>query len=187
MTVQSLLLILLGGVLANNYVLQHLLGLAPFLGYSREGSKTVGMGVSVTIAMLVATAIAWPVHTYLLAPNGLAYLQTLVFVAIIAAVVYAANAVATRAFEQPMKLYAPMIALNSAVFGVAVNSVAEGYAYLESLALALGAGLGFLFGMIVLAGIRSRIDERAVPKAFRGLPIAVVAASIVSLVIFAFK
>ena len=187
MTMQSLLLILLGGALMNNYVLQGLLGLTPFLGHSGKNAKAAGMGVAVTVVTLLATALTWPLHAYVLEPLGLEYLQTLAFMAVIAAVVYAADAVAARALEQPLKLYAPMIALNSAVLGVTINVVAEGYNYGEALMSALGVGLGFLLALLVMAGLRARINERFVPKSFRGLPILLVTASILSLALFAFK
>lgn len=182
---ESILTILLGGVLVNNYVLQNALGVAPFLGYSNRNQKAAAMGVATTIVMLLATLITWPLQTYLLAPLNAGYLQTLVFVMVITAIVYGADAVARNAMHSPLKLYAPMIVLNGAVLGVTIN-VLE-YSYGQAMLATLGVGLGFLLAMLLMNGIQSKISDRHVPKAFRGLPITLVAASILALAVMAFK
>lgn len=182
---ESILTILLGGVLVNNYVLQNALGVAPFLGYSHKNQKTAAMGIATTLVMLLATLITWPLQTYLLAPLNAAYLQTLVFVMVIVAVVYLADAVARNAMNSPLKLYAPMIVLNGAVLGVTINSMA--YTYGQAMLATLGVGLGFLLALLLMNGIQSKISDKHVPKAFRGLPITLVAASILALAVMAFK
>ena len=182
---ESILTILLGGVLVNNYVLQNALGVAPFLGYSHKNQKTAAMGIATTLVMLLATLITWPLQTYLLAPLNAAYLQTLVFVVVIAAVVYLADAVARNAMHSPLKLYAPMIVLNGAVLGVTINSMV--YTYGQAMLATLGVGLGFLLALLLMNGIQSKISDKHVPKAFRGLPITLVAASILALAVMAFK
>lgn len=186
MTVKSLLLILLGGVLMNNYALQKFLGVTPFLGYAKEESKIAGLGLAVTAVMVLTAAVTWPVQNLVLAKLGLEYLQTLVFIALILVVVYLVDLIVKKGMHKCLGIYFPLIALNSAVLGLAVNSAAAGYNFLEALVAALGVGLGFLLAMFLLSGVQSRISEKYVPKAFRGLPISLLAACILSLALFAF-
>lgn len=181
MTVKSLLLIMLSGVLVNNYALQKFLGISPFLGFSRKNTGCVGMGLAVAVVMLLTTAVTWPVQA-LLEKLEASYLQTFVFVAVILALVYIIKAVIKRPFGQ----YFPLIVLNSAVLGLAVNNIASHLSYVESLFAALGTGLGFLLALIVFSGVQSKINELYIPKAFRGLPAAVLAAGIVSMALMAF-
>lgn len=186
MTVKSLLLILLGGVLANNYALQKFLGVTPFLGYAKDESRIAGMGLAVTVVMILTAAVTWPVQNFLLAKLGLEYLQTLVFIALILIVVCLVDLVVKKLMHKCLGVYFPLIALNSAVLGLAVNNVGAGYNFPESLVAALGVGLGFLLAMFLFAGVQSRINEKYVPKAFRGLPVSLLAACIISLALFAF-
>ncbi len=186
MTVKSLLLILLDGVLMNNYALQKFLGVTPFLGYSKDGSKIAGLGLAVTAVTVLTAAVTWPVQNFVLAKLGLEYLQTLVFIALILAVVYLVDLIVKKLMHKCLGVYFPHIALNSAVLGFAVNSVGEIYNFLEALIAALGVGLGFLLAMFLLSGVQSRINEKYVPRAFRGLPISLLAACIISLALFAF-
>ena len=186
MTVKSLLLILLGGVLANNYALQKFLGVTPFLGYGKEEKRIAGMGLAVTLVMVLTVALTWPVQTFVLATLRLEYLQTLVFVALILVVVSLIDLIAKKLLHKCLGVYFPLIALNSAVLGLAVNNVGAGYNFLESLVAALGVGLGFMLAMFLFAGVQSRINEKYVPKAFRGLPLSLLAACIISLALFAF-
>lgn len=185
MTVKSLLTILLGGVLVNNYVLQQFLGVTPFLGNSDKECKAFGTGVSVAVVMLLTALIAWPVQA-LLAKLNAGFLQTLVFVILVLAVVYLAELFVKKVLKKSLGVYFPLIALNSAVLGLAVNNAAAGLNFVESLFAALGAGLGFLLAMVVFSGVRSRVHDQFVPAAFRGLPIMLLAAGIVSLALYAF-
>ena len=178
MTVKSLLLILLGGVLANNYALQKFLGVTPFLGYSRDESRIAGMGLAVTVVMILTAAVTWPVETFLLAKLG--------FIALILILVYLVDLVGKKLMHKSLGVYFPLIALNSAVLGLAVNNIGAGYNFVESLVAALGVGLGFMLAMFLFAGVQSRINEKDVPKAFRGLPVSLLAACIISLALFAF-
>lgn len=186
MTVKSFCLILLGGVLVNNYVLQQFLGVSPFLGSAKLETKRVRLGLAVTVVMVLSAALTWPLQTFVLDRFGLAYFQTLFFVAIILAVVYLVELVVSKGLHQSLGVYFPLIALNSAVLGVTVNNITDGFNFVESLVSALGAGLGFLLAMVVFSGLQGKIQEKYVPKAFRGLPIALLSASIVSLALFAF-
>lgn len=181
---KSLIVILLSAVLVNNYVLSRFLGICPFLGVSKKLGQAVGMGVSVTAVMLVASAITWPIQKLLLDKLGLAYMQTIVFILVIAALVQMLEIMLKKfspSLHKALGVYLPLITTNCAVLGVAINNITDGYGFLESMVSSLGCGLGFLLAMVLFAGLRSRIDESEVPKPFRGLAITLIAASFISL------
>lgn len=180
---KALLLIMLGGVLVNNYALEKFLGVGPILGGRKYGSAA--MGFSVAAVMLLAAAVTWPLYR-LLVLLGAEYLETLIFVLVVLLIVYVLGAMFAKS-GKPVGAYFPLVALNSAVLGLAVNNITEGYTYVEALFAALGAGLGFVLAMVLFDGVKSKINERYVPKAFRGLPVMLLAASIISLAFYAFK
>ena len=189
MDIKSLVLILMAGVFVNNYVLQRFLGICPFLGVSKKSSQAVGMGIAVTFVMLVATAATWPIQKYLLDKFELGYLQTIVFIIVIATLVQFVEIILKKfipALHRSLGVYLPLITTNCAVLGVTINNVSDGYNFLESMISSLGVGLGFLLAMVLFAGVRSRIENCPAPKAFRGLPVTLIAASIVSLAFFGF-
>ena len=181
---KSLLVILLSAVLVNNYVLSRFLGICPFLGVSKKLGQAAGMGVSVTAVMLVASAITWPIQKLLLDKLGLAYMQTIVFILVIAALVQMLEIMLKKfspSLHKALGVYLPLITTNCAVLGVAINNITDGYGFAESMVSSLGCGLGFLLAMVLFAGLRSRIEESEVPKPFRGLAITLIAASFISL------
>ena len=183
-----LLYILLTGVFVNNYVLQKFLGICPFLGVSKKFDQASGMGIAVTFVMLCATAVTWPIQTYILGEKY-AYLQTIVFILVIAALVQFVEIILKKfipALHKSLGVYLPLITTNCAVLGVAINNITDGYNFLESMFSSLGVGLGFLLAMVLFAGVRSRIENCPAPKAMQGLPITLIAASIVSLAFFGF-
>ena len=180
---KALLLIMLGGVLVNNYALEKFLGVGPVLGGRKYGYAA--MGFSVAAVMLLAAAVTWPLYR-LLVLLGAEYLETLIFVLVVLLVVYVLGAIFAKS-SKPVGAYFPLVALNSAVLGLAVNNITEGYTYVEALFAALGAGLGFVLAMVLFDGVKSKINERYVPKAFCGLPVMLLAASIISLAFYAFK
>jgi len=189
MEIKSLILILMGGVLVNNYVLQRFLGICPFLGVSKKANQAAGMGIAVTFVMLCATAVTWPIQKYLLDEFHLGYLQTIVFILVIAALVQFVEIVLKKfipALHKSLGVYLPLITTNCAVLGVTINNISDEYSFLESMVSSLGVGLGFLLAMVLFAGVRSRIENCPAPRAFKGLPITLVAASIVSLAFFGF-
>ena len=188
MTLKSLILILMSGVLVNNYVLQRFLGICPFLGVSKKFRQASGMGIAVTFVMLCATAVTWPIQTYSLGEKY-AYLQTIVFILVIAALVQFVELVLKRfipALHKSLGVYLPLITTNCAVLGVTINNITDGYNFLESMVSSLGVGLGFLLAMVLFAGVRSKIDDSAPPRCLRGLPVTLIAASIVSLSFYGF-
>ena len=186
---KELILILMGGVLINNYVMNRFLGICPFLGVSKQVGQASGMGGAVIAVMLFATLATWPIYHYVLLPNGLEYLQTIVFILVIATLVQLLEILLKRfvpALFNALGIYLPLITTNCAVLGVAINNISDGYNFIESIVAALGAGLGFLLAMLLFAGIRSVMDDSNAPKCFRGLPVTLIAASIVALSFYGF-
>ncbi len=184
-----LISILMGGVLVNNYVLSQFLGICPFLGVSKKLDQATGMGIAVTFVMLVATAVTWPIQTFILEKFGLEYLQTMVFILVIATLVQFTEIALKKyipALSKSLGIYLPLITTNCAVLGVTINNIADGYNFIQSMVSSLGCGLGFLLAMVLFSGVRSRIDEEKVPKYLRGLPVTLIAASFVSLSFFGF-
>nr|MBE6544489.1 RnfABCDGE type electron transport complex subunit A [Oscillospiraceae bacterium] len=189
MEIKTLIYILLTGIFVNNYVLQKFLGICPFLGVSKKFDQASGMGIAVTFVMLCATAVTWPIQTYVLDAMGLGYLQTIVFILVIAALVQFVEIVLKKfipALHQSLGVYLPLITTNCAVLGVAINNITDGFNFVESMFSSLGVGLGFLLAMVLFAGVRSRIENCPSPKAIQGLPVTLIAASIVSLAFFGF-
>jgi len=189
MDIKGLILILMSGVLVNNYVLQRFLGICPFLGVSKKFNQASGMGIAVTFVMLCATAVTWPIQTYILDKFGLGYLQTIVFILVIAALVQFVEIVLKKfipALHRSLGVYLPLITTNCAVLGVTINNITDGYNFIESMVSSLGVGLGFLLAMVLFAGVRSRIENCPSPESVKGLPITLIAASIVSLAFYGF-
>lgn len=183
MSVSGLVSILLAAILTNNFVLSKFLGICPFLGVSKKLDTAVGMSAAVIFVMVLATAVTWPIQTYLLDPNGLGYLQTIVFILIIAALVQFVEIFLKKymvALYSALGIYLPLITTNCAVLGVTVLNIDEGYNFVESIVNSIGAGLGFMLAMAIFAGVRGRMETSDVPKFLQGLPIVLVAASIVA-------
>lgn len=185
MTFKTLVGIVLGAMLANNYALEKFLGVAPLLGWSTQEKKVTALGSSVTIAMFFTATLAALVQEFVLDVHSLGYLQTLVYAAIVLIVVYAMELVA-KIGGKSLGIYFPIIALNSAVLGIAVNNAADALSLGESILTALGAGLGFWLALAAFAAVRTKIRERYVPKAWRGLPIYLLTAAILSMALLAF-
>ena len=189
MQYKELVLILMGGILVNNYVLQQFLGICPFLGVSKKVNQAAGMGIAVTFVMLVATAATWPIYYYILAPKY-EYLQIIVFILVIASLVQFVEVILKRfipSLHKSLGVYLPLITTNCAVLGVTINNITTGYNFVESMISSLGVGLGFLLAMVLFAGVRSRIENCPSPKCFKGIPITLIAASIVALAFFGFE
>lgn len=184
-----LIVILLSSVLVDNYVLSRFLGICPFLGVSKKLNQAVGMGVAVTIVMLIATAVTWPIQYFVLDTLGLGYLQNIVFILIIAALVQMLELLLKKfspALHKGLGVYLPLITTNCAVLGVTINNIIDGYTFIESMVSSLGCGLGFLLAMVLFSGLRSRIDESNIPAPFRGLAVTLIAASFISLAFMGF-
>lgn len=183
-------LILLTSILVENFVLAKFLGICPFLGVSKKLDSAVGMSVAVTFVMVMATAATYPIYAGILVPNDLAYLQTVVFILVIAALVQLVEIILKRyvkALYQALGVYLPLITTNCAVLGVTILHFDKGYSFGEALVNSLGAGLGFLLAMVLFAGVRSRLESCKITKSFDGIPITLIAASIVSLAFMGFS
>jgi electron transport complex protein RnfA len=179
----------MGSVLVNNYVLSRFLGICPFLGVSKKLDQATGMGIAVTFVMLCATAVTFPIYNYALVPLKLEYLQTIVFILVIAALVQFVEVVLKKfipSLHKSLGVYLPLITTNCAVLGVAINNITDGFNFIESLFSSIGVGLGFMLAMVLFAGVRSKIEDCPAPKSFKGLPVTLIAASIVSLAFFGF-
>ena len=183
MSITGLLSIFLAAILTNNYILSKFLGICPFLGVSKKLDTAVSMSASVIVVMVVATAVTWPIQTLLLDPLGLGYLQTIVFILIIAALVQFIETFMKKNMPplyQALGVYLPLITTNCAVLGVTTLNISSGYNYIESLINSFGSGVGFLVAMVLFAGVRGRLETADIPKSLQGLPITLVSASIVA-------
>ena len=186
---KTLVVILLSSVLVDNYVLSRFLGICPFLGVSKKLDQATGMGVAVTAVMLIACAVTWPIQYFVLDKLNMGYMQNIVFILVIAALVQMLELLLKKfipSLHKGLGVYLPLITTNCAVLGVAINNINDGYTFLESMVSALGVGLGFLLAMVLFCGIRGRINEQEIPAPFRGLGATLIAASFVSLAFMGF-
>ena len=184
--------ILLTGILTENYVLSKFLGICPFLGVSKKTNTSMGMSAAVIFVMLISTAVTYPINKYILVKNNLEYLQTIVFILVIAALVQLVEIVLKKYMPPLYKslgIYLPLITTNCCVLGVVLINIGPvvmlgqemNYSFLQAMANSLGAGLGFMLAMFLFSGVRERIESCDIPKSLQGLPITLVAASLVSL------
>ena len=181
--------ILFSMILVNNFVLVKFLGICPFLGVSKKFDSAVSMGAAVTLVMVLAIAVTWPIQQLLVA-WGLEYLQTIAFILVIATLVQLLEMALKRyvpALHASLGVFLPLITTNCAVLGVAILVVDEGYTYPESLVAGLGAGLGFLLAMVIFSGVRRRVEEAEPPEVFRGMPITLIAAAITAMSFMGFS
>ena len=193
--IQGLVAIFLASILTENYILSKFLGICPFLGVSKKVNTAVGMSVAVTFVMVLATAVTWPIYTYLLVPNDLAYLQTIVFILIIAALVQLVEIVLRKyipSLYNALGIYLPLITTNCAVLGVTMLVLEKGaadptFGYLQSLVNAFGSGIGFLVAMVIFAGVRQKMEACDIPETMKGPPITLVAASLVAVSFLGFQ
>ena len=186
---KTLIVIILSSVFVDNYVLSRFLGICPFLGVSKKLDQATGMGIAVTAVMLLACAVTWPIQYFVLNALNMGYLQNIVFILVIAALVQMVELLLKKfspSLHKGLGVYLPLITTNCAVLGVAINNINDGFTFVESLVSALGVGLGFLLAMVLFSGIRSRINESNIPPAFRGLPVTLIAASFISLAFMGF-
>ena len=190
MDFKTFVFILMTSVLVNNYVLTQFLGICPFLGVSKKVNQATGMGVAVIFVMVLATAATWPIQNLLLSPLGLDYLQTIVFILVIDSLVQLVEMILKKfipALHASLGVYLPLITTNCAVLAVCKNAltnesvVGSGVPFFTALVYAFACGLGFLLAMILFAGVRSVIEAAKPPRCFEGVPITLIAASIVAL------
>ena len=179
----TLLFIVLSAMFVNNYVLQRFLGICSFLGVSKQLDQATGMSLAVILVMVVSTAVTWPIQHYLLDPNGMGFLQTLIFILVIAALVqfieFAMKKYMTGLYKA-LGIYLPLITTNCAVLGVTVLNIDEGYTFMQSIANAFGSGMGYFLAMVIFSGVRLRTENCDTSENFKGLPITLVSAAILA-------
>jgi electron transport complex protein RnfA len=195
MIIKSLVAIFLASILTENYVLSKFLGICPFLGVSKKLPTAVGMSVAVTFVMVLSTIVTFPIYQGLLLPNGLAYLETIVFILIIAALVQLVETILKKyipALYKALGIYLPLITTNCAVLGITMLVIEKGqadatYGYLQAVVNAFGSGIGFLVAMVIFSAIRERMEGLDIPEFLKGLPITLVSASLVALSFLGFQ
>lgn len=185
--IKELLLLMLGFIVVDNLAFEKLLGLVPVIGGKTAGKKALFTGAMVALVMLLTAVIAWPLKAFVLDKLGLASLETFVFVLVVLVVVFVLDLIIKSSFNEGLGLYFPLIAINGAVLGLALSNAASSVSFAQAIFTALGAGLGYILAMLIFAGVQSRIQQKYVPAAFRGLPISVLAAAIISMALVAFK
>ena len=185
-----MLSILLTGILTENFILAKFLGICPFLGVSKKLNTAVGMSAAVIFVMLLSTAVTYPINAKLLVPNDLEYLQTIVFILVIAALVQLVEIILKKympALYNALGIYLPLITTNCAVLGVVLINVENNYNFGQSMMRSLGGGLGFMLAMVMFAAVRERLESCDVPKFLQGLPITLIAASLTSVSFLGFS
>ncbi|MCR5636806.1 MAG: RnfABCDGE type electron transport complex subunit A [Clostridiales bacterium] len=195
MSATQLVSIFLASILTENYILNKFLGICPFLGVSKKLNTAVGMSSAVIFVMVLATAVTWPVYYNLLLPNGLDYLQTLVYILIIAGLVQLVEIILKKyipVLYNSLGIYLPLITTNCAVLGVTMlvvekRDVNPDFGYLAALVNAFGAGVGFMVSMIIFAGVRKKLESCDIPELLKGLPITLVAAALVAVSFLGFN
>ena len=186
---KSMLYVSLTAAITNNYVLVKFLGICPFLGVSKKLDQASGMSLAVIFVMLLATAVTWPIYNLLLVSFQFEYMQTVVFILVIAALVQLVEIVLKKyipGLHASLGVYLPLITTNCAVLGVTVNNINDGLNFADSMLTSLGCGLGFFLAMVLFCGVRGRVAEAKPAKSFEGLPITLISAAIVSLSFFGF-
>ncbi len=186
----ALVIIIISMVLVDNYPLAQFLGICPFLGVSKDLDSAKGMGIAVTFVMALATAVTWPIQRLVLDPLGIGYLQTVVFILIIAGLVQFVEMFLKKSMPglyKSLGIFLPLITTNCAVLGVCISVIDDGLNYVDSLFTAVGAGLGFWFALWIMAGVRSKLENQSrIPEPFRGVPIVLITAAILSLAFMGF-
>jgi len=186
---KSVLYIILTAAITNNYVLVKFLGICPFLGVSKKLDQATGMSLAVIFVMLLATAVTWPIYNLLLVTFEFEYMQTVVFILVIAALVQLVEIILKKyipGLHASLGVYLPLITTNCAVLGVTVNNINDGLNFVDSMLTSLGCGIGFFLAMVLFCGVRGRVAEAKPAKSFEGLPITLISAAIVSLSFFGF-
>ncbi|NLX63745.1 MAG: electron transport complex subunit RsxA [Clostridiaceae bacterium] len=186
---KELFAILIGAILVENFVLSKFLGICPFLGVSKKTSTALGMSGAVVFVLVMSQAVTWLANEYLLEPYNLEYLQTITFILVIAALVQFVETVLKKLMPPLYKalgVYLPLITTNCAVLGSALIFVERNYTFIEAVVFGFAAGLGFTLALILFSGIRERLETADIPEAFKGMPITLVAASLVSITFIGF-
>ena len=178
------MLIAVAAALVNNVVLSQFLGLCPFLGVSKKTDTAAGMGAAVIFVILIASSVTYGIYYGILKPFNLEYLQTIVFILVIAALVQLVEMILKKYVKplyQALGVYLPLITTNCAVLGVAISNIDDGYTFGQSLANSLGTSVGFLIAIVILAGIREKSENNNIPKPFQGTPMVLIASGLMAI------
>lgn len=181
---KEMILILIGSALVNNVVLSQFLGLCPFLGVSKKTKTAASMGAAVIFVIMIASAVTYAVHYMVLVPLGMEYMQTIVFILVIAALVQMIEMMLKKVsppIYSALGVYLPLITTNCAVLGVAITNIQNGSTFGESMMNSLGTSLGFLVAIVIMAGIRERLEGNDIPKAFQGMPIVLITSGLMAI------
>ena len=187
---KTMILVILTAAITNNYVLVKFLGICPFLGVSSKVETSLGMGAAVTFVMALTAVVAWPIQTYILVPLHIEYMQTIVFILVIAALVQMVEIMLKKlspSLYQALGIFLPLITTNCAVLGVAILMIQKEFNLLQSVAYSVSTALGFALALVLFAGIRERLEFEEGPKGFRGVPIALITASILAMAFMGFS
>ncbi|NWF54700.1 MAG: RnfABCDGE type electron transport complex subunit A [Syntrophaceae bacterium] len=187
---EKIVIIFFSVVLINNFILAKFLGLCPFLGVSKESKAALSMGIAVTFVMTMASLVTWIFFYLFLVPYGLEFLQTLVFILVIATFVQFVEMVISKtspALQEALGIYLPLITTNCAVLGVSLLNIKEGYNLLETLVNGFGGGLGFTMAILIMASIRERLEFSNIPECMKGFPIAFIITSMMAFAFFGFQ
>ena len=186
----ALIQLLIKSAIVDNVVFIQYLAICPFIGMTAETDKATGMGIATSFVIILATAVTWPIYKLVMIPLGLEFLQTLIFILVIASLVQLVEFFLKKSIPslyRSMGVYLALITTNCAVLGVTINCIGKNYNYGQSLVYALGSALGFLISMVVMSGVRSRLKIAKLPRSFQGTPILYVAAGLLSLAFLGFK
>ena len=187
---KELLLVLVGAALVNNVVLSQFLGICPFLGVSKRTQTAAGMGAAVIFVITISSACTYGIYQLILVPAGLEYMQTIVFIMVIAALVQLVEMLLKKkipSLYQALGVYLPLITTNCAVLGVAINNITKEYNFITSVVNGFGTAAGFLIAIVIMAGIRERIEYNPVPKSFKGSSIVLITAGLMAIAFFGFS
>ncbi|MDO4721235.1 MAG: electron transport complex subunit RsxA [Peptostreptococcaceae bacterium] len=187
--IKSLLIILLSSILVNNFVMSRFLGICPFLGVSKKVDTAIGMGMAVTFVMVLASIITYAFQKLILEKLDMQYMQTLVFILVIAALVQFVEMVIQKTsptLYQSLGVYLPLITTNCAVLGVAILNIQSDYNLIQTIVNGFGAAVGFTLAIVLFAGIRERLEISDIPEVFKGFPIALITASLMSIAFLGF-
>lgn len=187
---ENLLVIAVGAIFVNNIVLYWFLGLCPFFGVSKKTSSALGMGLAVIFVMTCASAITWPIYTYLLIPYNIEFMRTVTFILVIATFVQLIEMVIRKhkpSLYKALGIFLPLITTNCAIMGVALLNIEAGYSFIGSVVDGFSAGIGFTLALLLMSGIRERLEFANVPRSFQDLPIAFISAALLALAFMAFS
>ena len=182
--------IIIGAIFVQNVVLSQFLGICPFLGVSSKVETSLGMGAAVTFVMALSAVVTWLIQTYILVPLGIEYMQTIVFILVIAALVQMVEIVLKKvspSLYQALGIFLPLITTNCAVLGVAIQMIQKEFSLLQGVVFNVATAVGFALALVIFAGLRERIEFEEAPKAFQGVPIALITASILAMAFMGFS